>query len=478
MALTAEFRAEIDKIFENILVLQQVLEKVDLPSIEALRDLDHDLSSLSNTVTLLSYNVQLGNKNHEDRDWWNVERLEELLKNSNLCLLQFISTLLSGLRPDTESLNDQLPQNLVGEVRHLRMRIAVGTTALSAPVMVSAVESLRPSLGPSFEHLGFRALDDCADELRYIGQYLKGDGRVSSTGPPSPDTPSLHQQRLELARIIEGLSSTLLNARLPSTSDKKQPLIRRRTTRGSARYKTLERTASESDWSSSGMMTPSTDTITPRAGASSKAALSLSTLISQDDDPDVLGLANSMMGLSPFEPQADDAVMVACHSTHHHSPNDGLPAYSQLDPVALQTLSAERVAAHERNTYIDTDALGQRTPDLLATYSTARDLLDLGRGQQALPLLQSLHSSIINLNVKWPLPPILQRLPRRPQVLLDMSRAYLLCVPRQTSDAIALLVAIYKMRDAGMGEKYAAAHSLAQVYWETGDIDNARKFSG
>jgi hypothetical protein len=131
------FKAHVDSISNNLTTLLKTLESVDKPQ-EPTHGLSNDLETFHYSLVVLSYHLLADNQRYED--WCDVSRITALLKNAEQCFARIQMLLLNSMRSEFYSVKRYLQASrLEGEVKHLRLRVTIYTTALSNPVLLSAV---------------------------------------------------------------------------------------------------------------------------------------------------------------------------------------------------------------------------------------------------------------------------------------------------------------------------------------------------
>ncbi|KAF1951490.1 hypothetical protein CC80DRAFT_597424 [Byssothecium circinans] len=206
---TSTFTSHVNDISSSITVLLRLLRPLDI-SCDPINGLSGDLETFHYSLVLLSHQVLNDDKKYQD--WCDVSRLSALLGNAQACFARIKTMLLNGIRNESFSVRRYLLKS-AGEMQHLRLRLTIYITALSNPLLLSAVYSIHYSFNADFRALALNAIDDWINELTKNSIKLARDDSIPelsvtiSYRPGSSKTggTDLRQQREELIKILQSL---------------------------------------------------------------------------------------------------------------------------------------------------------------------------------------------------------------------------------------------------------------------------------
>jgi hypothetical protein len=131
------FKSHVNSISTTIAALLKILGNVDKTP-ELTEDLSEDLETFHYSLTLLTYHVLANDGRYED--WCDIARLSALLKSAGNCFYKIQALLVNGMRSEFFSVKKYLQSSrLDGQMKHLRLRLNIYITALSNPILLSAV---------------------------------------------------------------------------------------------------------------------------------------------------------------------------------------------------------------------------------------------------------------------------------------------------------------------------------------------------
>ena len=147
------FKSRVSSVSSNVGTLLQTLKNVNRPG-EQLQGLSNDLETFHYSLVILSYHLLADKQRYED--WCDVSRITALLGNAEQCFGRIHTLLLNSMRSEPTGVMKFLqgPRS-EGEMKHLRLRLTIYTTALSNPILLSAV------------YVYSLSDDYCTDELNY-----------------------------------------------------------------------------------------------------------------------------------------------------------------------------------------------------------------------------------------------------------------------------------------------------------------------
>lgn len=130
------FKAQVNSVSSSVSALLKTLEGVDTQ--EPTHGLSDELEAFHYSLVVLSYHVLEGSQRYED--WCDTTRLVALLKSAEQCFRRIHALLLSSTRTEFYNLKKYLPSSRSEvEMKHLRLRLKTYITALSNPILLSAV---------------------------------------------------------------------------------------------------------------------------------------------------------------------------------------------------------------------------------------------------------------------------------------------------------------------------------------------------
>jgi hypothetical protein len=138
----SKFVIHVNAISSSITVLLELVKPLQSSSCEPISSLASDLETFHYSLVLLSYQVLHGdnNCNKQYQDWCDVSRLTDLLENAQACFARMEALLLNGMRSEFYSVKKYLfASGSGGEMVHLCLRLRIYTTAMSNPLLLSAV---------------------------------------------------------------------------------------------------------------------------------------------------------------------------------------------------------------------------------------------------------------------------------------------------------------------------------------------------
>jgi hypothetical protein len=139
--LTATFKSQVNSISSSVSALLKTLENVEKPG-EPTQELANDLETFHYSLVVLSYHLLVDHQRYED--WCDLSRIVVLLKSAEQCFDRIHSLLLNSSKSEFYSFKRYLQASrLDGEMKHLRLRLTIYTTALSNPIYLSAVYGSR-----------------------------------------------------------------------------------------------------------------------------------------------------------------------------------------------------------------------------------------------------------------------------------------------------------------------------------------------
>ncbi|KAF2691334.1 hypothetical protein K458DRAFT_483362 [Lentithecium fluviatile CBS 122367] len=330
---------------------------------------------------------------------------------------------------------------LEGEMKHLRLRLTIYTTALSNPILLSAVHATHLSFGTKFRALAFKAINDWIDMLTQESIKLARDESVSkahdsSTSRPASQSASaqtveersdaysdLHAQREELIKILQVMIGTAMKMVKRSQRD----------------IQTLQTERDSIEMGGSATM----------AFASSSAPGPVAT---DDLDPNEI-FAFQRLALAqtePPEPSSSRAVLPRIHLTDDPPDYSTLPADSNLHATSLD-LSP---------TYHPSDLSIQ----VRHHYANAQSLIAIGQPIEALSTLETAYSLLTSLS-----PTDSFETPTTTDILFLIAQTSVLPTLKRTTRARSALRVIYTSPTSPTSsttptQRYTAAHLLAQLY--------------
>jgi len=129
------FKLHVNSVSNNVSALLKTLKTVEAPS-DPTQGLSSDLETFHYSLVVLSYHLLADDRRYED--WCDVSRITALLKSAEQCFDRLHTLLLK--RSEFYSVYKHLQASrLGGEIKHLRLRLKIYTTALSNPILLSAV---------------------------------------------------------------------------------------------------------------------------------------------------------------------------------------------------------------------------------------------------------------------------------------------------------------------------------------------------